>query len=116
MKMERPNNPRFPHTCKIVREVESDDPMEDEGEEVTIYEGRCRWVQNNTNNDKGEVITSIRKVSIPLNDVEWGKRECVPYPGDDIVITLGSKKEHGRVIDFAPNNLGSSLLFRMIGT
>lgn len=110
--MKRPNNPRFPHTCKIVRRVESDDPMEDDDVEVTIYEGKCRWVQNNTNNDKGEIISSIRKISFPLNETGWRNREYVPREGDDVKINLLVKEERGRVIDFAPNNLGSSLLFR----
>ncbi|MBQ6378521.1 MAG: hypothetical protein IJJ56_06970 [Prevotella sp.] len=113
--MARPDNPRFPHTCEIFHEEYCDDPLEDEYVEVTIYNGCCRSSAKFTTNDTGEVITSTRRLSIPLNLKDW-KQLCVsPKVGDRVVVDKDEvAMEYGRIIDFLPNNLGTTILYKYI--
>lgn len=68
------SNPRFPHTCTITRYASPEDPMEDEGEGIVIYRGRCRGYEKNTTSVSGEVITTSRGLSLPLNKDGWNVR------------------------------------------
>lgn len=105
-------NERFPHWCRIVRKS-TEDPMEDESDfsplscssplpddgEV-IYEGRCRSYKINTTSDKGDVITSQRGLSLPLNQEGWDMLGSVPCEGDEVVVVHSPRfREYGRVID-----------------
>lgn len=116
--MSRPNNPRFPHTCKIVREGPIDpddyDPLidEDDYEPTTIYEGECRSSEKNTVSDSGEVVTSQRTLSIPLTNDQWKEREYYPQAGDEVTVDKGTSIEHGRILDFIPGNLGTHIIFK----
>lgn len=112
--MERPDNPRFPHYCKITR-AEAHDPLKDEDEEndVVIYEGECRAYDKNTTTDKGDVITSYRGLALPVDRSGWGSMGVVPKEGDSIVVDRGGYKEYGRVIDKNPANFrGTHLVWK----
>lgn len=106
------NNPRFPHSCVISRRVDDDDPMVDDDKVVTIYEGVCRSFDYQTTNEKGEVLTSTRKLSLPIKQSEWDSDHPIPEEGDSIVVDKGSHYEYGIVIDKMPGNLGTHLLWR----
>lgn len=111
--MARIENPRFPHTCEIRHIEESHNPLEDEGEEITIYNGCCRSCAQLTTNDSGEVITSARRLSIPLKRDDWKRLGLSPTAGDTVVVDKDEVAfEWGRIIDFLPNNLGTTILYR----
>lgn len=108
------NNPRFPHTCKITRAVNSD-PMEDEFNEAvlskTVYEGECRAFNRDTVSDNGDVVTSYRKLALPLKQDEWTE-ENVVREGDRIEVQKFGFVEKGVVIDIYPSNLGTHLIWK----
>lgn len=109
MPATRPDNPRFPHTCRIVRMVD-DDPMVDESREIVIYEGACRAYDKNTVSDKGDVMASFRGLSLPVDREGWIAMETVPREGDEVVVDRGTHKESGRVIDVNAANFGGTHL------
>ena len=116
------NNPRFPHTCRILRKV-SESPLDDE-ENFTpmdekadagtvIYEGPCRSYEKHTTSDRGEVITSYRGLALPLTQDDWTRLGIVPEEGDEVAVNRGSHKEYGRVVDKNPANFhGTHLTWR----
>lgn len=105
-------NPRFPHSCVITRRVDDDDPMTDDTSVTTIYDGACRSFDFQTTNEKGDVLTSTRKLSLPVKQSEWDEEHPIPEEGDEIVVNKGSFQEYGIVIDRMPGNLGTHLLWR----
>lgn len=109
MATTRPDNPRFPHTCRIVR-PKDEDPMVDESEEIVIYEGACRSYDKNTVSDKGDVLNSFRGLSIPVDREGWIEKEVVPREGDTVYVDRGTHKEAGRVVDVNPANFGGTHL------
>lgn len=120
--MTKINNPRFPHTCKIYRTVVkgngdvADDPNVDEDdaeqtEEVVCYEGRCRSYDHDTTSDRGDVITQVRILALPLKQDEW-TRDTVPQKGDLVKVNKISFDESGTIIDVRPNNLGTNIFWR----
>lgn len=108
-------NPRFPHTCTITRKGETD-PMSDEDAEGTvIYEGPCRGYEKNTTSIKGEVITTNRGLSLPVNRREWMERGMVPCEGDELSIDFGPYQEHGMLIDRMTANFhGSHFIWKHV--
>ena len=69
-------------------------------DETVIYEGACRSYEKNTTSDKGEVISSQRGLSIPLNQDDWDSLGVVPMEGDEVVVVHGNThEEYGRVSD-----------------
>lgn len=118
--MAKINNPRFPHSCRIYREVVSreivgDDPDVDEDdeqvEETTCYEGKCRSYDQDITSDRGDVITQRRMLALPMKQGEWTESN-VPKKGDKVEVDKGSFKEWGAVIDVRPNNLGTNIVWR----
>ena len=110
--MARIKNPRFPHTCRIIRYGNDnpmidqadidDDPMQDETEEAqsgdnlngetvehtteggtVIYEGVCRSDNKAVTSDNGEYNVSYRTLALPLKQDEWTE-ETIPLEGDRI--------------------------------
>ena len=108
------SNPRFPHNCVITRKAVPDNPMEDEGEETVIYEGICRSYDFHTTSTAGEVLTSTRKLSLPVRQQEWNEEHPIPLEGDLLVVNKGSHTEYGIVLDKMPGNLGTHLLWKYI--
>jgi len=103
------DNPRFPHTCKIVR-LMYEDPMQDESEEVVVYEGSCRVYDKNTVSDKGDVVASYRGLALPRDREGWIEMGTVPREGDTVIVDRGTHTENGRVIDVNPANFGGTHL------
>ena len=124
----RENNPRFPHTCVITRPAVNSNPLEDEQESVVIYEGQCRSFDFHTTDSRGEVITSTRKLSLPVRQNEWvsiddnsssstvdlSDKWLIPLEGDSIIVDKGSHREYGIVVDKMPSNLGTHLIWRFV--
>ena len=104
-------NPRFPHKCVITRIEKNNNPLED-GDNVTIiHKGECRSYPNNVVSDKGEVITSTRKLALPTPQQGWTE-DNVPMIGDEVEVKRPTYKERGRVVDVQDGNLGTTLLWR----
>ena len=103
------SNPRFPHTCRIVRVI-YDDPSVDEGEESVIYEGECRDYEKNTVSDKGEIISSYRGLALPIDREGWISLGVVPHEGDTLTIDKGTGVVVGKVLDVNPANFGGTHL------
>ena len=96
-------NPRFPHTCKIIRKI-SDDPMSD-----VLYNGSCRSYDKNTTTMSGEVITANKGLSLPKTLRDW-TRDRMPKEGDRVEVDFGPYTERGMVIDRAAANFGGTHL------
>ena len=111
----------FHDVCKVYRKMTvttaaSDDPNVDEDDttqtvEKVLYEGKCRSYDHDTTSDKGEVITALRDLALPMKQDEW-TADNAPKKGDFVEVNKGAFKEWGTVIDFRPNNLGTDILFR----
>lgn len=108
------DNPRFPHWCCITRPSPNDDPMSDAGEECVIYEGACRSFDNHTTNQRGDVINSVRKLSLPVLQSQWGPGMPIPLEGDTIKVCKCSHCEYGIVKDKMPGNLGTHILWEYV--
>lgn len=104
------DNPRFPHKCTITRQAATD-AMSDCSESVVVYEGECRSFSKTTASDSGEVITSLRVLSIPILQSEWTE-DSVPIEGDIVHVDKGAFTEDGIVVDKEPTNLGTHVLWR----
>lgn len=111
--MTRPNNPRFPHTCQIIRITDSDNPLKDKGTETVIYEGVCRSYNRDTISDNGDVVASYRTLALPTKQDEWTE-DNIPHTGDDVTIHKIGCDEYGEVIDVRPGNLGTHLLWKYV--
>lgn len=136
--MARIKNPRFPHTCKIIRfknsepmadeKFDDDDPMRDETEEpvvteqeseetyqsqggTVIYEGVCRSDNKAVTSDNGDFNVSYRTLALPLKQDEWTD-ETIPLEGDRIELQRFGYKEYGIVVDKRPSNLGTHILWK----
>ena len=135
--MARIKNPRFPHTCRIIRygndnpmidQADIDDPMQDETEETVdsisgetaeytsvggtvIYEGVCRSDNKAVTSDNGEYNVSYRTLALPLKQDEWTE-ETIPVEGDRIELQRFGYKEYGIVVDKRPSNLGTHILWK----
>ena len=108
------DNPRFPHWCRISRPVDDGDPMTDTSEETLVYEGCCRSFDNHTTGQHGEVNTSVRKLSVPVLQQEWGCERPIPLEGDTIKVCKGSHCEYGIIKDKMPGNLGTHFLWEYV--
>lgn len=137
--MTRIDNPRFPHTCRILRyatvgpmedqaEMPVPDPMTDEEDSggagqdeepalpegiTVIYEGKCRSDNRDTISDNGDVIASYRTLALPLKQDEW-TGDTIPQEGDKIELQRFGYKEYGLVIDRRPSNLGTHILWKYV--
>lgn len=135
--MARIKNPRFPHTCRIIRygndnpmidQADIDDPMLDETEQtsaneqnsdeevqvqggIVIYEGVCRSDNKAVTSDNGDYNVSYRTLALPLKQDEWTE-ETIPVEGDRIELQRFGYKEYGIVVDKRPSNLGTHILWK----
>lgn len=108
--MAQISNPRFPHTCRIVR-YDNSDPMVDDTEGVVIYDGECRSDNKAVTSDNGEYNVSYRTLALPLKQDEWTE-ETIPLEGDRIELQRFGYKEYGIVVDKRPSNLGTHILWK----
>lgn len=108
--MAQISNPRFPHTCRIVR-YDNSDPMVDDTEGVVIYDGECRSDNKAVTSDNGEYNVSYRTLALPLKQDEWTE-DTIPLEGDRIELQRFGYKEYGIVVDKRPSNLGTHILWK----
>lgn len=117
------DNPRFPHTCRIIRYA-SESPMDDEplfdtdneeesGSKKVIYEGVCRRFNRDTVADNGDVNTSYRMLALPMRQQDW-TAETMPLEGDKIEVQCFGYTEYGRVVDKRPGNLGTHIMWKYV--
>lgn len=82
---------------------------------ITIYDGICRSEAKLTTNDSGDVLTSTRRLSIPLTLDDWDMMEYKPKEGDRIDVWKGeSYEEYGLIIDVMLGQLGTTILFKYV--
>ena len=103
-------NPRFPHSCRIVR-YDNSDPMVDDTKGIVIYEGECRSDNKAVTSDNGEYNVSYRTLALPLKQDEWTE-DTIPLEGDRIELLRFGYKEYGIVLDKRPSNLGTHILWK----
>lgn len=102
MRKNKVDNPRYPHTIRIVRMTYPDRFSKGSATEEIIYEGVGRsYTETTTTGDK-KVDTNKRKASIPVRYDEWGEK--IPMSGDIVKVVKGSIKEEWEVKDFEPDN------------
>lgn len=103
------DNPRYPHTIRIVRKVVSD-WLEDEQEEQehVVYDGPGRSYTDTTTTGDAKVDTNKRKCSIPVRFDKWKGTvdgvQLIPMSGDMVYVTKGNITEEWEVKDFEPDN------------
>ncbi len=89
-----------------------DDGNQSQNNIVTIYDGICRSEAKLTTDGNGEVITSTRRLSIPLTNRDWKRLQYKPVAGDRIEVDKdGTGHEWGEIIDFLPNELGTTIIY-----
>lgn len=116
------NNPRYPHTIKVVRmttvqkpvdggNVDDEDPFADDGDDTTkteqveevLYNGKGRAFTDTTTNGTEKVDVNKRKASIPVRYDEWEAAKK-PLDGDTLYATIGNNTEIWRVRDCEADN------------
>ncbi len=102
MRKNKIDNPRYPHTIKIVRRTlpgrYSKEPLIEE----TVYEGKGRSYTDTTTIGNAKVEDNKRKASIPMRYSDWG--ELTPKSGDILIATKGDITEEWEVKDWEPDN------------
>lgn len=102
MRKQTINNPRYPHTVKVVRVTESDWLADEQGQsEETVYFGPGRCYTSGGVGGQAVDITS-RQISIPIRFDEWNTLH--PSSGDTVTVTMGEVTETMEVKDFEPDN------------
>ena len=112
MRKVKADNPRYPHTVRIVRREFADRYSEGELAEHVIYEGPGRSYTDTTTTGSAKVDINKRKASIPVRFDEWkapagepaGTVALIPMSGDIVLVTKGSITEEWEVKDFEPDN------------
>ena len=113
MRKLKVDNPRYPHTIKIVRRVLTDRYSDEELAEHIIYEGVGRSYTDTTTTGDAKVDSNKRKCSIPVRFDEWpvvdsletaDSGSMIPMSGDILIATKGNIIEEWEVKDFEPDN------------
>lgn len=104
MRKENINNPRFPHTIKVIRNTKTEDNFGN-GETISriLYEGVGRSFTDTTTDGDSKVVTNMRKVSIPVRFDKW-ENDDFPLNGDTIEARIGKVVERGMVRDCEADN------------
>lgn len=119
------DNPRYPHTIKIVRKLvpdwlDDDDDLsgsssssssssEGDDDEIVIYEGPGRSFTDTTTTGDAKVDTNKRKCSIPVRFDQWPAADengnlRIPMSGDLVQVVKANITEEWEVKDFDPDN------------
>lgn len=110
MRKIKVDNPRYPHTIKIVRRELPDRYSDEPLVERTVYEGIGRSYTDTTTTGDSKVDLNKRKCSIPVRFDEWGVSSgeptdaLLPMSGDIVIVTKGNITEEWEVKDFEPDN------------
>lgn len=102
MRKNKVDNPRYPHTIRIVRMTYPDRFSTGSATEETIYEGVGRSYTETTTTGDRKVDTNKRKASISVRFDEWG--DNIPMSGDIVKVVKGNIREEWEVKDFEPDN------------
>lgn len=108
--MAKVDNPRWPHRCRIYREIKRD-VFSDELETVELYSGCCRSYTRYRSSESNGVLSSTPTLSIPLKTFDW---ETCPMAGDLVEVERGNQTIEGEVVDFEPNNLGTDITWKYV--
>lgn len=128
------DNPRYPHTIRIVRKEKTEDinPFIDgEVKEIILYEGKGRGYTDTTTTGSSSVESNKRKASIPVRFDEWGGTvdvfldetgnpfeqqvtRYVPMSGDEIEVWKDKWYERGVVKDAEPDNDRTVVYWEMV--
>ena len=93
----------------------SEDENQNGSTVITIYDGICRSEAKLTTNDSGDVLSSTRRMSIPLTLDDWDMMEYKPKEGDRVDVWKGeSYEEYGLIIDVMLGQLGTTILFKYV--
>ena len=101
MRKKKIDNPRYPHTIKIVRITYSDRWSDEEPTETVLYSGDGICYTNGGIEGK-QVDVSHRYISIPVRFDEW--RGVKPSDGDTVEVQIGAITETMTLKDFEPDN------------
>lgn len=102
MRLTKVNNPRYPHSIKIVRRELPGRYSKGEPVEHIVYEGMGRSYTDTTTTGNAKVDLNKRKASIPVRFDEW--KGLVPTSGDILIVVKGNITEEWEVKDFEPDN------------
>lgn len=102
MRLTKVNNPRYPHSIKIVRRELPGRYSNGEPEEHIVYEGMGRSYTDTTTTGNAKVDLNKRKASIPVRFDKW--KGLVPTSGDILIVVKGNITEEWEVKDFEPDN------------
>lgn len=117
MRKVKIDNPRYPHTIRIIRKKEEDwlaeesesgssssssSSSSEESDEQVVYEGPGRSYTDTTTVGDSKVDSNKRKASIPVRFDEW--EGLVPMSGDILYVTKENITEEWEVRDFEPDN------------
>ena len=95
MRKNKVDNPRYPHTIRIVRMTYPDRFSKGSATEEIIYEGVGRSYTETTTTGDRKVDTNKRKASIPVRYDEWGEK--IPMSGDIV-------KDNNRSVIYGEHN------------
>lgn len=100
-------NPPFPYSVVITREVKSDDPFVTETKPEKVYDGKCDKQANNFPTIKNGVEYGKYKLYITPNDIIFKS-------GDLIELNQRGNIIKGKVSDYNPTNLGTTIYWDVI--
>ena len=96
------DNPRYPHTIRIVRRRLPDRYSEGDLQEEIVYEGVGRSYTDTTTTGDAKVDSNKRKASIPVRFDQWNG--LTPQSGDLLIAVKGNISEEWQVKDWEPDN------------
>lgn len=102
MRRIKVDNPRYPHSIKIIRRELPGRYSKGEPVETIVYEGMGRSYTDTTTTGNAKVDLNKRKASIPVRFDEW--KDLVPTSGDILIAVKGNIREEWEVKDFEPDN------------
>ena len=99
-------NPRYPHTIKIVRRELPGRYESGPLIEKTVYEGKGRSYTDTTTTGDNNVQENKRKASIPVRYDEWG--ELTPKSGDILIAKKDWEPDNNRTVIYGELNRNSN--------
>lgn len=102
MRRNKVDNPRYPHTIKIVRRTLPDRYSNESPTEETVYEGVGRSYTDTTTTGDAKVDSNKRKASIPVRFDQWNG--LIPMSGDYLIAVKGNITEEWEIKDWEPDN------------
>lgn len=101
------NNPRFPHTLVVTREVNSGTTYDPVITDHTILSSECRNYVTTKGSDKNGVVESNYTTALPLHST-------LVIMGDKITVTDTVQTIHGTVVASQIGNIGANIYYNKI--